>query len=157
MTASPSLNSLQGVYDHAADQRDLALAELGRATDALQRLGQQNDQLIAYRGQHRQRWAEQFKHRAPIEMVNHYRAFTVRLDQALDQLAAQLAQAQAQLNAARATLLEREQRLATVAKLIERRLAAHGQHIARASQRNADEAGMAAWRRRERQAAAEPF
>ena len=134
-----SLQGLQTVVDHAAFERDQAMTALFRATEGARRLRTQSQQLLAYRDEYQQRWTAQFRQLAAIEVVTSYQQFVARLDQALEQLCRQTMDAEREEVLARGLLIERETRVASVRKLIERRLHAHAQKLGRQDQRQSDD------------------
>lgn len=143
---SARLSSLQTLLGHAEGERDGARAALGAAEDALARQRAQADQLAAYRQEYRQRWSAQFAQAGAPALLQHYHAFSQRLDQAIDQQARQCLGGEQRVRQARALLVEREQRVAAVRKLIERRLQALQRETDRRDQKRSDEAAQrAAW------------
>jgi flagellar FliJ protein len=81
-----------------------------------------------------------------MELVNCYRGFMERLTQAVDQQRAAAAQAQAELDSARVALRDGELRVASVRKLIERRVAEAHAAAERREQKACDEfASRASW------------
>lgn len=146
MTATNPLQGLQTVLDRAIAERDEATAHLYLCLENSRRLLSQRDQLTSYRTEYQQRWTLQFRQAAAIEVVQSYQTFMQRLDQALTQLHQQAQDADTQAQQARALLLERETRVASVRKLLERRAAEQQRHEAARDQRRSDEAAaLAAW------------
>lgn len=129
-------------------ERDDALSAHQRTVATHQAAVAQAEQLVAYRREYEQRWGEQFSRQGSIELVRCYQSFTTRLTQAVDhqQRAAQFAAQQ--VEAARETLLEHEVRVASVRKLIERRMQEAQLGSDRRDQKITDEfAARAAWNR----------
>ena len=146
MTAPNTLQGLQTVLDRAIAERDEATANLYLCLENSRRLLSQRDQLTTYRDEYQQRWTLQFRQAAAIEVVQSYQSFMTRLEQALTQLHLQAEAADVQSQQARALLLERETRVASVRKLMSRRVAEHERHEAARDQRHTDEAAaIAAW------------
>lgn len=146
MNLQASLQALQSVLDHAIAERDEVTAHMYLSLENMRRIGSQMEQLQIYREQYRQRWTAQFRQAAAIEVVQSYQAFVTRLDHAIEQLRLQLEQAQTQSQQARELLVARETRVASVRKLIERRLMEQGRTVAAREQKHSDErAAIASW------------
>lgn len=140
--------ALQAVLKHAEGERDAALADLTRLVESQGRLRLQQDQLQTYRREYHERWTAQFRISGGAEVLQHYQGFVVRLNHALDQLAAQMELAERQTAKARDHLMDREMRVAAVRKLIERREADGVRRAAQREQRHTDElAARLAWQR----------
>jgi flagellar FliJ protein len=95
--------------------------------------------LINYRAEYCARWTAQFAQRATMDILRCYQAFTGRLDQAISQQQGVVRSAQSGVENARQRLVEREIRVATVERLIERRRAVLARAQMRRDQRNLDE------------------
>jgi len=119
----PQMQSLRLLMQREEQQRDQAQAALRQAEDAARRASEQNEQLRAYRGEYEARWSAQFNQGGTIDILMCYRSFMQRLDQAVAMQARQAEQAAAQREQARTALLESERRVASVRKLLERRVA----------------------------------
>lgn len=115
-----SPTALNTLLDRATAARDEATAQLYLMLEQVRRFSSQREQLLAYRGEYETRWAAQFRNRATIEVVQSYHSFVERLNQALVQLDQQVGVAESQVHEARARLVERETRVASVKKLLER-------------------------------------
>ncbi len=115
------LQSLHVLLKQAESERDQALALLQQAQQRADAARLQAEQLQAYRGQYQQRWSAQFAQRGAIEIVHCYQGFNARLEQAITHQEQAATQSGTQLERARSTLQERELRVASVRKLIERR------------------------------------
>jgi flagellar FliJ protein len=133
---------LPQLLEQAEAARDAARARLLRATEAARRLQQQAEQLHAYRDDYRRRAPALGSRGASMELVRCHRDFMARLDQAIEQQAAQLRGAERECEHARAQLVEREMRAAAVARLIERRAAERLRQANRLEARRQDEAAM---------------
>jgi len=150
-----SQDALATLLQRTQDDRDLALAAVRRAQEQTRRLQLQADQLLAYRSEYQQRWAAQFRRSGTPEIVQCYRSFMERLDDALGQQHKQVEAAAAQSERLRAVLQAAELRMASVTKLVERRLDEQRRVQARRDQRQSDE--HAAQRLRWRSTTTEPL
>jgi flagellar FliJ protein len=115
------LQSLEMLLKQAETERNEALARLQDAQQRAQAAQAQSEQLASYRASYQQRWSQQFATRGAIEIVHCYQGFHDRLDQAIGQAQQAAARSAEQLAQMRALLQERELRVASVRKLIERR------------------------------------
>ena len=143
------MNSLQPVMallGQTERERD-ELAVLSQRAAAAQRTAAvQLDQLVTYRREYEQRWAHQFRTDGRMELVNCYRGFMERLTQAVEQQRRVALQAETQLEEAQLALRDGEIRVASVRKLIERRVADVRVAVDRREQKATDEfAARAAW------------
>lgn len=134
--------SLVALLSHAERLRDETVAEMALAEGNLRQLQLQQEQLVAYRDEYRQRNPAQGGRSTSIEMLRVHQGFMGRLDQALTQLQGQLAHAEGRVAHVRETLLAQELRVASVKKLLERRHMQHAAASARQEQRQSDEAAM---------------
>jgi flagellar protein FliJ len=141
----PSAQALHTLLDHARRARDEALAALQRAEAGASQADGQAQQLLQYRHDYRSRWQAQFRQHGAIELVHCYQGFTQRLAQAIDQQQQVAVQARNRVEAARALLLERELRVASVGKLLERRALVLQHAEERRDQRRSDDAAQR-WR-----------
>ena len=115
------MQTLLLLLKHAETDRDSALAASELATRAERACNAQLNQLEGYRGDYETRWNAQFSRGGEMALVRCYHDFMARLTQAVEQQQ-QAAQAAAkQRDAALLNLRERELRVASVAKLMERR------------------------------------
>ena len=115
------MHALDTLLQREQNARDHAQSLLRLAEESMQRAQQQARQLTAYRIDYQVRWAAEFRQGATLQILLCYRSFMQRLDQAVKQQAQLAEQAGEQVTRAREQLLQREQRLASVLKLIERR------------------------------------
>jgi flagellar protein FliJ len=146
MNSQASLQALQTVLDHAVAERDEVTAHMYLLLENVRRLNSQKEQLYNYREEYRARWTNQFRQSAAIEVVQSYQAFVTRLDHALEQLQSQVLAAETQAQQARELLVTRETRVASVRKLLGRKLAEQSRHGAMREQRQSDErAAIARW------------
>jgi flagellar FliJ protein len=135
----PEKKSLQVLLQREQQQRDLATSALRQAEDAVRRTRDQWQQLVDCRGEYEGRWSAQFNQGGTIEIMRCYRSFMLRLDQAVALQSRQAELAAAQLDQARAALLESERRLASVRKLLDRRLAEQAHTGRQREQKQTDE------------------
>ena len=147
-----AIHTLLEVAEH---QRDEAQAAMLKCEDAVRRLQQQADQLLAYRDDYRSRHPAIAGRSAGIEQLRLHQNFMQRLDQALQQQSGQLQAAQARSSSLRAALVAQEMRVASVRKLLERRGEQTRLRESRQEQRRSDDAaqnrrqddGSSAWNR----------
>ena len=145
MSAPQALNTL---LEHAGTARDAAQAGQQRALQALQAARQQAVQLSDYRRDYAQRFGSPFQQRGQIALLQCYQGFMQRLDDAVAQQQRVVEQQATRAGEAQALLLAAELRVASVRKLIERRVAETGRAQARSEQKDSDElASRAAWLR----------
>lgn len=141
------LETLQLLLEQAERERDQALAALQQAEARAAHNRAQGRDLGDYQRQFDQRWQTQFSQQGgSASLLQIQRQFGQRLDEAIGQQAAQQPLLDARVAAARQQLQEREMRVASVRKLIERRQAEQLQRERRAEQKASDEfaAGRAA-------------
>ncbi|MDL2339119.1 MAG: flagellar export protein FliJ [Pseudomonadota bacterium] len=144
-----SLQPLMTLLGQAERERDGLAVDCQRATVTQQTAVVQADQLLTYRREYEQRWAHQFRTDGRMELVNCYRGFMERLTQAVEQQRRVAAHAHTELEQARLSLRDSEIRVASVRKLIERRVADVRVAVDRREQKAADEfASRAAWNQR---------
>lgn len=139
MESSATLNTL---LEQAETARDAQQVVLRNAEAAAAHAQAQADQLTAYRGQYQQRWSTHFRQPNSIELLQCVQGFSQRLDHAIGHQTQTCTQAQNRVVQARAELLAREQRVAAVRKLIERRQAEQVRATERREQRSSDEAAQ---------------
>lgn len=132
--------ALNALLEHAERQRDEALARLVQAEESSRRLRNQWEQLKVYRADYEARAPGMGAQAAPIELVRCHQGFVQRLDQALTQQSALMQGADEQLALKRQMLLERETHVASVRKLVERRMQDHQRTTARLEQKRSDDA-----------------
>lgn len=140
------LQPLVALLEQTERERDDARLHLLRARDAHHGAQAQAEQLLAYRRDYESRWGTQFGREGKIELVHCYQGFVTRLSQAVDHQARVAASAAHQVEAAEQALLEHETRVASVRKLIERRVGEVRRESGRREQKQLDEfASRAAW------------
>lgn len=143
---NPSIDPLMALLGQAERERDAALADQQRAVEAFQSAQAQAEQLVAYRSEYEARFREQFSRNGSVSILQCYQGFSARLGQAIDQQQQIAAHAERRVEQARETLRDEELRVASVRKLLERRI--HEQRLAadRRDQKQTDEyAARAAW------------
>ncbi|MCK6421557.1 MAG: flagellar export protein FliJ [Aquabacterium sp.] len=135
-----SLATLQTLLQQAEAERDAAQALLAQLERARAQAEAQAEQLTQYREQYQQRWSAQFRRSGAIELLQCYQGFSGRLDQACSMQGQAADQALVRVDQARAELIAREQRVAAVRKLIERRQTEQHRRAERREQVASDEA-----------------
>ncbi len=135
-----TITTLSTLLQLAQTERDAAAQALRQAESAARAAQAQSDQLIDYRGEYRQRWTARFQQSGTTLLLQCYHGFAERLDQAIAQQSHNTVQARSRLQRAERLLLAREQRVAAVGKLIERRRVAAQLLESRREQRQLDEA-----------------
>lgn len=142
------LQPLRSLLEQASAERDTVFAEHQRAFVAQRAAETQADQLATYRHEYGQRFGSRFGSAGAIELMQCYQGFMTRLDDAVAQQRQIVAQATERAEAVQARLLAAELRVASVRKLIERRVAEAGLQHERREQKATDEfASRAAWQR----------
>lgn len=120
--------------------RDTALRRLQQAEDDARRAQSQAEMLAGYRDEYRARWGAQFAQGASVSVVQCYRGFMTRLDDAIAQQQRHAAQAAAHAGQCRDELAARQVRVASVRRLIERRAHEQRRGAVRREQKAGDEA-----------------
>lgn len=142
------LQPLMALLSHAEGERDEALAHRQRMREALDAARAQATQLLAYRADYEQRWRERFAQPGQVQLLQSYHGFVTRLTQAIEHQGRVAEQAERKLERADETLQQQELRVASVLKLIERRVGEIELRSERNEQRQLDEiASRAAWNR----------
>jgi flagellar FliJ protein len=143
---NPSLDPLMALLGQAERERDDAMAAMQRANEAHLAAQSQADQLVAYRGEYEARFKEQFSRQSSIDILQCYQGFSARLGQAIDQQQQIARHAALRLEQSRDGLREQEMRVASVRKLLERRVQEMRLAADRRDQKQTDEfAARAAW------------
>src|SRR5688572_30288579 len=143
---NPSIDPLMALLAQAERERDEARAATQRLIESHQAAAGQADQLVAYRGEYEARFREQFSRQNSIHILQCYQGFSTRLGQAIDQQQNVAAHAALRLEQSREALRDHEMRVASVRKLLERRLHEMRQVSERRDQKQTDEfASRAAW------------
>jgi flagellar FliJ protein len=138
------MQTLRTLLQREESERDAAIAVLDTAQRQAQAAQLQAEQLLSYRAEYEQRWSRQFAQQGAIEILRCYHGFTQRLAQAIAQQQRVTEHAQAALERARRELQACELRVASVRKLIERRVAEEQRAAARRDQKQTDEAAARA-------------
>jgi flagellar protein FliJ len=145
-TNNPSLDPLMALLGQAERERDEALTAMQRANGAHVAAQAQADQLVAYRGEYEARFKEQFSRKSSIDILQCYQGFSARLGQAIDQQQQIAGHAALRLEQSRELLRSQEMRVASVRKLLERRVQEMRLAADRRDQKQTDEfAARAAW------------
>jgi len=145
---SADTDALQILLEREEADRDAIAVDTRQAQDHLERLNAQVAQFSQYRADYVTRWQQQFHQAGGIEIVQCYRSFMQRLDQAMQQLTLQQRQAEVNLKRQRHRLMEAETRVAAIKKLISRRVETFQRAEQRRDQKQTDEAAQrAAWSR----------
>jgi flagellar FliJ protein len=143
-----ALRPLLSLLEQTERERDEARLHLLRLRDAHHGAQAQADQLLAYRGDYEARWGAHPGREGGMEIVLCAQGFGSRLSQAVEHQSRVAAHAAHLLEAAELALRERELRVASVRKLIERRVAEVRREANRHEQKQLDEfANRAASRR----------
>jgi flagellar protein FliJ len=142
------LQPLMALLSHAESERDEALAHRQRMREALEAARAQSDQLLAYRRDYEQRWGERFAQPGGVQLLQSYHGFVNRLTLAIEHQGRVAEQTERKLERADETLQQQELRVASVLKLIERRVSEIELRGERNEQHQLDEmASRAAWNR----------
>jgi flagellar protein FliJ len=153
MTSSTMLVML---LEREESARDAARVEADAAHRGAADAHKQADDLVAYRAEYMKRWADRFATASSIEILRCYRSFVDRIDQAITQQQHAAVRAQAASDAARNKLLVQQRQVASVQRLIERRLAGEREVAQRREQKQVDEAAQRALQHRAREQAPAP-
>lgn len=142
------LQPLMALLSHAEGERDEALAHRQRMREALDAARAQAEQLLAYRRDYEQRWGERFSQPGGVQLLQSYHGFVNRLTLAIEHQGRVAEQCERKLERADESLQQQELRVASVLKLIERRVNEIELRSERNEQRQLDEiASRAAWNR----------
>lgn len=136
------MDTLNTLLEQAEAERNLALAAFNQARSRSEAARAQALQLDNYRADYQKRWSHQFTQGAALEIVRCYQGFASRLDTAIAQQGHAVHLTQAAQERAGDALTANELRLASVRKLIERRVEAERQAGARREQKADDEHAM---------------
>jgi flagellar FliJ protein len=130
---------LKTLLEREQKRRDEQMAAVRNAVANAEAQQQQADGLTGYRSEYCRKWSAQFQQAASIEILRSYQGFLSRLDQAIVQQQSVLEHAHRMVEAQRQRLIEREIRVKTVQRLIERREAVLAKVADRRDQKNLDE------------------
>ena len=133
------LQLLYTLLEREQKRRDEVQSILRNAYANLEAQQQQADGLKTYRAEYCAKWSANFQRAASMEILRSYTGFLGRLDQAITQQGNVVAHAQRAVDAAKARLLEKEIRVKTVERLIDRRKALLARIVDRRDQKNLDE------------------
>ena len=142
--SSTSVSLLQHLLAQAEGERDTAAKVLRQAEAMVLQAETQARQLQDYRGEFDQRWTDHFRQSGTPELLHCQRGFGQRLDQAIHHQQLNTQQLGNRVLQGRSVLMAREQRVALVRKLIQRRQAELSQLAERRDQRSTDEAAQRA-------------
>lgn len=118
------LRTLQLLLEQAEHERDAALSAFQQAQARAAQAHAQTRDLSSYQQQYDRRWLEQFQSEgAAVQILQAQQQFGLRLSEAIDQQSGNAALLDARVATTRQQLQEREMRVASVRKLIERRQA----------------------------------
>lgn len=143
-----TLDTLLALLERERGERDQALLGMREAEGLASHAAAQAQQLAEYRAEYVRRWSNRFRAQGSIELVQCYQGFMQRLEQAIGQQRQAADHADALLRQTRDALRERELRVGSVEKLIERRLREQRQHASRREQSQTDEAAQRSHARR---------
>ncbi len=130
---------LRMLLEREQKRRDEQRAQVGHAVANAEAQQQQADSLTGYRGDYCKKWSAQFQQSAQMEILRSYHGFLARLDQAITQQQSVVEHARRMIDVQRQRLVEREIRVATVERLIQRREAMLAKLADRRDQKNLDE------------------
>lgn len=148
--ARPLPRALAGIgiaIEQARRARDDAAQALARLQGAEQAARGQSEQLEAYGVETTERWARQARIRATPEMMQHHYQFMGRLDQAIAMQRGVVEQHAVQVARGREALLAAELRLASLQKMVGRRLLEAERLQDRRAQKDNDEMAARQFRR----------
>lgn len=137
-----SIALLTTLLQRAEAERDNAQQVLRQAESLQAHAQAQADQLHSYRSEFDQRWTLRFRQEGSRELLDCRQAFGERLEQAISGQVSSAQQLGHRVALARKALLQREQRVAVVRKLIERRRVELDRIARRHEQRSEDEAAL---------------
>ena len=130
---------LKTLLEREQKRRDEQMAAVRNAVANAEAQQQQADGLTGYRSEYCRKWSAQFQQAAQMEILRSYHGFLSRLDQAITQQVSVVEHARRMVEAQRQRLVEREIRVATVERLIQRREALLAKVADRRDQKNLDE------------------
>lgn len=146
MTPPQDRTSLQMLLERELSERDAAALALRQAQEQSARLDHQATMFDQHRETYVARWQAEFQRSGGVEIVQCYRDFKVRLDQAIGQIGLQRQHAAAMAERCRDRLVKAQTRVAAIEALIERRRQTAEQAERRREQKQTDEmAQRSAW------------
>ena len=116
------METLATLLDQAEQQRNIALAAFNQSRARRDEARTQACDLETYRNDYSARWTGQLRRGAALEVLRSYHQFAARLELAISQQAHALEVCEQALSRANDVLTAHELRVASVRKLIERRL-----------------------------------
>lgn len=134
-----ALKPLQTLLEVARRERDEAIVRVEQLQAAHRAATDQAQALTQWRTEYAQRWQSQFAQGGSVEIVRCYQDFMARLTQAMTEQELVVNRTHGSLEAARAILAAREQRMSAVEQLIERRLREMTTVARRREQKETDE------------------
>ncbi|MBV8468501.1 MAG: flagellar export protein FliJ [Burkholderiaceae bacterium] len=137
--STQQLETLTVLLERAEAERDDALRQMREAQERLEAARAQHGQLVQYRDEYTKRWTKTFARPTSVNILGCYQNFGLRLDEAIEQQAGVSHQAERRVELARKLLLEREMRVASVRKLLERRRTDMNRRVMRQEQKATDE------------------
>jgi flagellar FliJ protein len=121
MSHPAAIQPLLTLLEQAQRERDESLSAMERGRKSVQEALAQAQSLRDWRNDYQTRWGARFQQGGRVEIIRCYQDFMSRLDKALEDQEAAVAQRRATFEQLRAQVLQREQRLGAVTQLIERR------------------------------------
>jgi flagellar FliJ protein len=143
-----SIALLQTLLERAEAERDTARSVLQAAELAQARARAQAEQLETYQQEFDARWTQHFRQQGSRELLQCRHSFGDRLTEAVSGQQSQVDQIGNRVRLAREALIAREQRVAAVRKLIERRQSELHRMAERREQRANDELAQRLHRQR---------
>lgn len=144
--SNPSIDPLMALLGQAERERDAAVALMQQASEAFAAAQNQAEQLVLYRSEYEGRFREQFSKNSSVSILQCYQGFSSRLTQAIEQQKQIAVYAERKVAEAKQGLLDQEMRVASVRKLLERRITEQRLAADRRDQKQTDEfAARAAW------------
>jgi len=137
--STQQVETLAVLLERAEAERDDALRQMRDAQQHLEAARAQQHQLVQYRDEYTQRWTKSFARPTTVSILGCYQNFGQRLDEAIEQQAGISHQAERRVELSRKLLLEREMRVASVRKLLERRRSDINRRTERQEQKATDE------------------
>lgn len=134
-----ALKPLISLLEVAERERDDAVTRFERLRQAAQAAQEQGESLRTWRGEYAARWQTQFQSGSSVEIMRCYQEFMARLGQAIAEQDIAVERTRNSLEAARLALQAREQRVAAVSQLIDRRRREQSLMESRREQKATDE------------------
>jgi flagellar protein FliJ len=142
------MHSLFILLEQAENRRDQTLGEHQQALRVHQSAVTQGQDLETYRKEYQTRWTQQLSIKGGAELLHCYTGFLDRLNQAIAHQQHAITYAQHQVETVKTALQEAEMRVASVKKLIERRVQQQQALESRREQKSLDEwSNRATWAR----------